>query len=1332
MKKSILKCLLLLIVAASLVMALASCSILSEILPEGVKDKLPDGLFPDEEKPDGEEPDGEEPDGEKPDGEKPVDEIPDLSGITFKDKTVTYDGKYHELKLDSAQLPKGVTATYSTNKYMKAGEYTVTVDFYYKGVKIEGASKSATLTIDKASYDISGVTLPGLTKTYDGRAVTTAAQGRLPSGVSVSYVYKDASGNEVDEMVDAGTYTVWATFDGDGDNYHPITPISAIVEIRRAGVAGLSLADARFDYDGTPKFIYVEGTLPDGATVSYSGNGQTEIGTYTVTASFSLSDNYEPIEDMTATLTIANRVHDMDGVALLGKTVSYTGTSHMIAVSGTLPEGVTVSYTVTDALGNVVTDIVNFGTYTVVASFVVDTGYEPIADMTATVVVNKAIVTGISFADQTFNYDGVEKSIYVVGLPSFVSVTYSGNGKITPGTYTVTATFTADDNVEPISPMSATMTIEIGDYLANPTTTLTYEKVTGGYAVSGITNEPSIIVIPATYEGESVISIKSNAFRGMENIEFVYIPETVKSIGNASFMGCTKLSELYIADFSVTVGADGSIVTVGASALTTIGQKAFAGTAITVVDIPDSLLAIGYGAFEGCNSITKMTIPFVGGSSATSHAYLGYLFGADAAETSYVNVPASLKTVIISDNCKEIPARAFTGLSEIEAIHIGRSVTKIGNNAFAGCTGLTDIYLPASVTTITAAASASASPFYGCNSDLMIVVESASSASGFGAYYAALSDSSAALVIFNKTYEDYVMNKDSYRVADVTDSKAAGIYVGGVIISGFDPAVLTYTVGADINTGYGIVSAIASSSVANVAVTQAAGGVAKVVITSADGLSVTTYTINFTVEGTFDSVATIVGKDGSKGTVSFVIDDGYDPAANFSKSMLAKYPGLSLNFAIPTYKLATFNTADTNGDGIKEPVKDANGKYVYTANTERVDFWRDILVSASGRAEILPHSHDHGFWGMNDMGGTQVTVHSRNYNGYVTDSLLQGGSTMQIWGAQQIVNDLFGDLGSKGITYVTPGIIRCTGAHVINADLTVNFSDSPVWLISDTAVSVDSDGTITLNSATEITLQSVNTTLPAGTKITTNAAITGNIIAAGSVVVVPSGSVVIPSGTNVLGYGDFYDALYDKAYDEGIMIAARNTGAKANSSNGYYTKSYFTSKDNRQLQRSFAIAASASITEETVNTWVSHIDAAVEQGAWVSYCIHNIIPAHSADEGNYILEEHAERLFSHSAGYGDDLWISTYTEATKYYHEWSTATVTGGYNAADGSISVSLTDSERDDIYDMPLTVKVNVPGTWATATVGGESLEIRESSDGTFFVYVNVAPETTVTIVGN
>ena len=49
----------------------------------------------------------------------------------------------------------------------------------------------------------------------------------------------------------------------------------------------------------------------------------------------------------------------------------------------------------------------------------------------------------------------------------------------------------------------------------------------------------------------------------------------------------------------------------------------------------------------------------------------------------------------------------------------------------------------------------------------------------------------------------------------------------------------------------------------------------------------------------------------------------------------------------------------------------------------------------------------------------------------------------------------------------------------------------------------------------------------------------------------------------------------------------------------------------------------------------------------------------------------------------------------------------------------------------MALTVKVAVPGNWTAAAANGKSLTIRTDADGSQFVYVDVAPETTVSVIG-
>lgn len=71
-------------------------------------------------------------------------------------------------------------------------------------------------------------------------------------------------------------------------------------------MSGVTFPDDTRPYNAAfVRSLEIKGTLPAGVTVSYAGNGQTDPGAYTVTASFTGDvENYEPIPDMTATLTI--------------------------------------------------------------------------------------------------------------------------------------------------------------------------------------------------------------------------------------------------------------------------------------------------------------------------------------------------------------------------------------------------------------------------------------------------------------------------------------------------------------------------------------------------------------------------------------------------------------------------------------------------------------------------------------------------------------------------------------------------------------------------------------------------------------------------------------------------------------------------------------------------------------------------------------------------------------------------------------------------------------------------------------------------------------------
>ena len=67
------------------------------------------------------------------------------------------------------------------------------------------------------------------------------------------------------------------------------------------------------------------------------------------------------------------------------------------------------------------------------------------------------------------------------------------------------------------------------------------------------------------------------------------------------------------------------------------------------------------------------------------------------------------------------------------------------------------------------------------------------------------------------------------------------------------------------------------------------------------------------------------------------------------------------------------------------------------------------------------------------------------------------------------------------------------------------------------------------------------------------------------------------------------------------------------------------------------------------------------------------------------------------------------------------------YNAADGKVTVELSDTLDNSIYTYTLTVKVEVPGQWTKArlTQGARTEEYEAfSENGKTYIYANVVPD--------
>ena len=229
-------------------------------------------------------------------------------------------------------------------------------------------------------------------------------------------------------------------------------------------------------------------------------------------------------------------------------------------------------------------------------------------------------------------------------------------------------------------------------------------------------------------------------FYNKTTLTSVTIGNSVTSIGNDAFEGCTGLKTIYnfsnitfskgssdngyIAYYADKVynapygsiegdfiwcnlnGANTLVCYLGEVAELTlpadyngenyvIGNEAFKGcNGLTSITIPNSVTSIGSYAFYGCSGLTSIVIP----NSVTSIG--SYAFYGCKGLTS-VTIPNSVTSIL---------GATFSGCTGLTSITIPNSVTSIGNDAFYNCTGLTSVTIPNSVTSI------GSSAFYECTS----------------------------------------------------------------------------------------------------------------------------------------------------------------------------------------------------------------------------------------------------------------------------------------------------------------------------------------------------------------------------------------------------------------------------------------------------------------------------------------------------------------------------------------------------------------------------------------------------------------------------------------
>ena len=1104
--------------------------------------------------------------------------------------------------------------------------------------------------------------------------------------------------------------------DGSGDQSNTVPPgdenngdnSGDQTDTEPPSLADVTFADKTFVYDGNEKSLSVQAdTLPAGITVQYTGNGKTNVGDYDVIAKFYFNGAYLEGADKAAKLTIIKAQYDMSGISFTDKTVVYDRNAHSIEIEGTLPEGVTVRYD-----GNEKTEV---GVYTVTAKFVSENeNYEPITDMTATLKIEPFSISNLSFSGAEFGYDGTEKSIFITGtVPNDVTVVYDGNGKTEVGAYTVTASFVTDnENYGEFPVLTATLTIVKGTYVPTfPDKSVSFNGDYQSTAVSGTLPEGISVsyvnnaaLMPGTYTVTAVFTVDDTKYNAIEDInatltvvldgyvtpaaDFEY---SVKSDGSVQITGYKgiklgvvipeKIDGLDVTSIATESFKNNEKITYIyiSDSITNIGNSAFADSALECVRFGNNVSNIGASAFKG-TKLESVVLPdslaAIGANAFASVSLkeitIPFVGGSHTTSNGFLGYIFGAKNY--AANTSYVP-------STLEKVILSEACTKIPAYAFYGCSGLKEVVIGIRVKSIGNTA------FGGCTGIRNLYVPSSvesipANANAYNSpFYGACEE---LLVVFEN---NGIADMGQYALF-IGDAKSA--------ISIYGKTYQDYLANRDGSyREFDPADSKLLSIFVNGAPVQSFSPDKldyEVNISILEGIKINATASSFA--STYEIIAPTVS-NGNTATVKVTSYDGkgvseYKIKFGFTGSTSAEVVNkngadATVTFVIDDGHQGTASFAKSmilkySNLSVTYAVKTSDIATLKTVDSDSDGIDEYVIVNGKYTYEINQTNYD--FWkDILSAGRSEIASHTH---------------THKFWGT----NDDGGVFN----------YIRNASQDVISTSASMPKGSSTKELYAPMQILEELFADYISKNGTSVSL-----------------------IDAGISVLTKDKTI---DGTLVKTYKTFFRELWKKAYDDGELISVRATFGSTYDPNldlstKVVTPSKFDSYNERMAGPGYMVehynANPEGIVNDDISNWTDYIDAALALGGWAGFCIHDIYETESSS-GHNITYAQAEKLFKYAAE--KNIWVATYTAAALYYSEWSTASVTSSYE--DGSVKVTLTDAERDDVYNEALTIKVSVPATWESAEVGGKTLEVYSNADGSAYVYVNIVPDSgTVTIVG-
>ena len=191
-----------------------------------------------------------------------------------------------------------------------------------------------------------------------------------------------------------------------------------------------------------------------------------------------------------------------------------------------------------------------------------------------------------------------------------------------------------------------------------------------------------------TIDGNTPVTIGTNAFMGCTKLQTVTLGKGVKTIGAGAFKGCTSTFTPTLAqDIELQSIGEGAFLQSGCTAfdfaachkLTTIGAWAFACSKLQKAEIPENVEALGDGAFFYAAELSRVVLPSTKLKKISSYLLAGTATANDTI-ISYTS---------IADTVGDY---AFYNADKVKKIILASSTAAVGFKSMAGTTGLAELW----------------------------------------------------------------------------------------------------------------------------------------------------------------------------------------------------------------------------------------------------------------------------------------------------------------------------------------------------------------------------------------------------------------------------------------------------------------------------------------------------------------------------------------------------------------------------------------------------------------------------------------------------------------